>query len=83
MEQQTMDTPEPLCDLKMIKANYRFVCHKDREPDYCFQIRVLSQNQEMQFDVSEQDGELFAAELEVLAAIVKARLIRARLVGEE
>jgi hypothetical protein len=27
-----MITPEPLCDLKMIKADYRLVSHKDREP---------------------------------------------------
>jgi hypothetical protein len=37
----------------------------------------------MQFDVPEKDGELFAAELEALAAIIRSRVIRARLIGEE
>jgi hypothetical protein len=78
-----MTAPEPLCDLKMIKADYRSVSHKDREPDHCFRIRVMPGQQEMQFDVAERDGELFAAELEALAAIIRSRVIRARLVGEE
>ena len=78
-----MNSPEPLCDLKMIKADYRLVSHKEREPDYCFRIRVLPHNQEMQFDVPEKSGELFAAELEALAAIIRSRVIRARLIGEE
>ena len=78
-----MNAPEPLCDLKMIKADYRLVSHKDREPDHCFRIRVLPHNQEMQFDVPEKTGELFAAELEALAAIIRSRVIRARLIGEE
>lgn len=78
-----MNAPEPLCDLKMIKADYRLVSHKDREPDYCFRIRVLPNKQEMQFDVPEKTGELFAAELEALAAIIRSRVIRARLIGEE
>jgi hypothetical protein len=78
-----MSAPEPLCDLKMIKADYRLVSHKDREPDHCFRIRVMPNKQEMQFDVPEKNGELFAAELETLAAIIRSRVIRARLIGEE
>ena len=61
-----MSTTEPLCDLRMIKADYRLVSHKDREPDHCFQIRVIPNKQEMQFDVPEKNGEFFAAELETL-----------------
>ena len=53
-----MSAPEPLCDLKMIKADYRLVGHKDREPDHCFRIRVIPNKQEMQFDVPEKNGEL-------------------------
>jgi hypothetical protein len=34
----TMSAPEPLCDLRIIKADYRLVGHKDREPDHCFRI---------------------------------------------
>jgi hypothetical protein len=78
-----MTAPEPLCDLEMIKADYRLVSHKDRKPEYCFCIRVVANKQEMQFDVPERRGELFAAELEALAAIIRSRVIRARLVGEE
>ena len=78
-----MNAPEPLCDLKMIKADYRLVSHKDREPDYCFRIRVLPNKQDMQFDVPEKIEELFAAELEALAAIIRSRVIRAQLIGEE
>jgi len=76
-----MDTPELLCDLRMIKADYRLVSHKDGSPDRCFRIRVIPENQEMEFDISEQNGELFAAELEALATLIRARVLRARLVA--
>jgi hypothetical protein len=76
-----MDGPELLCDLRMIKADYRSVRHKDRDPDHCFRIRVIPEKREMQFDISEANGELFAAELDALAAIIRARVIRARLVA--
>ena len=78
-----MSTPEPLCDLRMIKADYWLVSHKDHAPDHCFRIRVVPNKQEMQSDVSEKDGELFAAELEALAAIIRSRIIRARIAGYE
>jgi hypothetical protein len=78
-----MDTPELLCDLRMIKADYRLVRHKDRDADHCFRIRVIPEKLEIQFDVSEENGELFAAELDALAAIIRARVIRARLVANE
>jgi hypothetical protein len=51
-----MTAPESLCDLEMIKADYRLVSHKDRKPDYCFRIRVIPNRQEMQFDVPERRG---------------------------
>jgi hypothetical protein len=37
----------------------------------------------MHFDISEREGELFAAELETLAAIVRARAIRAQEIAEQ
>jgi hypothetical protein len=37
--------------------------------------------QQVQFDVAEDSGELFAAELEALAAIIRSRVIRARIVA--
>ena len=42
--ESAMNAPEPLCDLKMIKADYRLVSHKDREPDHCFRIRACPQS---------------------------------------
>ena len=78
-----MIAPEPLCDLEMIKADYRLVSHKDRKPDHFFRISVIPDKQEIQFDVPERRGEQFAAELEALAAIIRSRVIRAKLIGEE
>ena len=78
-----MIAPEPLCDLEMIKADYRLVSHRDRKPDHFFRIRVIPDKQEIQFDVPEKRGELFAAELEAVAAIIRSRVIRAKLIGEE
>src|ERR1700719_2159461 len=40
MGEPRMTAPEPLCDLQMIKADYRLVSHKDRKPDHCFRIRI-------------------------------------------
>lgn len=76
-----MDTPELLCDLRIIKADYRLVSRKDRGPERCFRIRVIPEKQELEFDISQDNGELFAAELEALAAIIRSRVIRARLVA--
>jgi hypothetical protein len=78
-----MIAPEPLCDLEMIKADYRLVNHKDQNPDHFFRISVIPDKQEIQFDVPERRGEQFAAELEALAAIIRSRVIRAKLIGEE
>ena len=35
------------------------------------------------FSMAEKNGEQFAAELDVLAALIRARIIRARVEGEE
>jgi hypothetical protein len=37
----------------------------------------------MHFNISERDGELFAAELETLAAIVRSRTIRVQEIAEQ
>ena len=71
-----MDAPELPCDLRMIKADYRL-----EGPDRCFHIRVIPEKLDVQFDIRQEDGELFAAELEALAAIIRSRVIRARLVA--
>ena len=76
-----MSTPEVLCDLRMIKADYRSAGQNDRNSGHCFQITVIPDRQEVKFAIPEEDGELFAAELEALAAIIRARVIRARLLA--
>jgi hypothetical protein len=72
---------EVLCDLRMIKADYRSVGQSDRSSDHYFQIRVIPEKQEVTFDISEENGELFAAELDTLAAIIRARVARTRLLA--
>jgi len=78
-----METMEPLCDLKMIRADYRSIGGTGPGVGHVFRIRLAAGRKEVQFDVPEVEGELFAAELEALAAIMKSRVIRARLIGEE
>lgn len=78
-----MDTTEPLCDLEMIKAEYRAINTEGREPNHGFRINVIASGQKVQFDVPENEGEVFAAELETVASIIRSRVIRARIIGEE
>jgi hypothetical protein len=73
---------EPLCDLQMVKAQYGAFRGNEGTPDHCFRITIVSSKQNLPFDVREE-GELFAAELEALAAIIRSRVIRARMIGEE
>jgi hypothetical protein len=74
---------EPLCDLQMVKAEYGASGGKGGSSDHCFMIRLVSSKQDVVFDVREQEGELLASELEALAAIIRSRVIRARMNGEE
>ena len=74
---------EPLCDLQIVKAEYGAVIGKVGSTDHCFRIRLVSSKQDVLFDVREQEGELLASELEALAAIIRSRVIRARMNGEE
>ena len=77
-----MSTPEVLCNMRMIKADYRSVRQNAQSSDHrCFQITVIPEKQEVKFDISEENGELFAAELDALAAIIRARVIRTRLLA--
>lgn len=82
MTELQLATREPLCDLQMVKAEYG-AFGKDGQSDYNFRITLVSSKQRLPFDIREQDGELFAAELEALAAIMRSRVIRARMIGEE
>ena len=82
MTELQLTAREPLCDLRMVKAEYG-AFGKDGQSDYNFRITLVSSKQRLPFDIREQDGELFAAELEALAAIIRSRVIRARMIGEE
>jgi len=79
-----MNKAEPLCDLRFIKAEYRLARPTDEVPENSFDIsiRPLAGGKHA-FSMAEKNGEQFAAELDVLAAIIRARIIRARVEGEE
>jgi hypothetical protein len=79
-----MDKAEPLCDLRYVKAEYQVADPTDRSSEGCFRIRILlSGKGSSTFAVAEKNGEQFAAELDALAALIRARVMRARLSGEE
>ena len=79
-----MNKAEPICDLRFIKAEYRLARPTDEAPENLFDIsiRPLAGGTNT-FSMAEKNGEQFAAELDVLAAIIRARIIRARVEGEE
>jgi hypothetical protein len=75
---------EPLCDLRFVKAEYRLARPADEAPENSFDISIhpLAGGRQT-FSVAEKNGEQFAAELDVLAALIRARVIRARVDAEE
>jgi hypothetical protein len=79
-----LDKAEPLCNLQFVKADYQLARPAGQSSQNLFQIwfqpRVGGSHG---FSVAEKDGDQFAAELDVLAALVRARVIRARVDGEE
>jgi hypothetical protein len=79
-----MDKAEPLCDLRFVKAEYRLARPADEAPENSFVISIHPlAGGPQSFSVAEKNGEQFAAELDVLAALIRARVIRARVNGEE
>jgi hypothetical protein len=75
---------EPLCDLRFVKAQYQLARPAGQSSENSFQISFQPRaGGPHSFSVAEKDGEQFAAELDVLAALVRARVIRARVDGEE
>jgi hypothetical protein len=79
-----MNKAEPLCDLRYIKAEYALAKGTDGSSENRFLIRMLpSGSSPHVFTVSEKNGDQFAAELDVLAAVIRARVMRARVDGEE
>jgi hypothetical protein len=65
--------PESICDLPMVKAEYRWIEHKSRPACNGFRIKFGGG----QIDVDEANANQFAAEIEALAALMRARLLRA------
>ena len=79
-----MNKAESLCDLRFLKAEYGLAIPADQSSENAFRISFRPRAGELQgFSVAEKNGEQFAAELDVLAALVRARVIRARIDGEE
>lgn len=76
-----MNNAEPLCDLRFVKAGYQ---PGGQSSENSFQVSFQPRaGGSHNFSVAEKDGEQFGAELDVLAALVRARVIRARVDGEE
>ena len=79
-----MNNAEPLCNLRFLQAEYRPARPSDETPEHSFDISVRPLNSgPKRFSVAEKNGEQFAAELDVLAALIRARVIRARVESEE
>ncbi|MDW6026520.1 hypothetical protein SAZ10_32645 [Mesorhizobium sp. BAC0120] len=77
-----MSTREILCNLEMIKAEYDTVTTMNGDIGHYVKVQITSEGREFHFDLSLSEGELFAAELDVLASIIRARAIKTRLKGE-
>ena len=79
-----MNNAEPLCDLRFVKAEYQRARPTGQSSENSFEVSFQPRaGGSHSFSVAEKDGEQFAAELDVLAALVRARVIRARVDGEE
>jgi len=79
-----MNKAESLCDLRFVQAEYRLARPTDEAPENFFDIPIRPPTGgEHTFSLAEKNGEQFAAELDVLAALIRARVIRARVDGEE
>jgi hypothetical protein len=76
-----MNFPEMLCDLTMLKAQYRENISQEGDRIQYFELQILTEGIEIKFDVPSGSGDLFARELEVLASIVRARVVKQRLTG--
>lgn len=82
MSDVTFIQRELLCDLHVVKAEYGELKTHNRASNHIFRIQIKLEHSVV-VDVPEQEADLFAAELEALAAIIRSRVIRARLTGDE
>ena len=79
-----MANTELLCDLAFVTADYEVTQATDLPSANRFRVRIHpSTNESHTFMISEKNGEQFASELDVLSAIIRAKVIRARISGEE
>ena len=69
---------EAICDLPMIRAGYRWIEHRDRPACHGFRIefRPAGSPSKGKIQIDEDAAEQFAAELEALAALIRARILR-------
>lgn len=82
MKQSKLKALEPLCDLQMVKAEYG-VTGEESSSGHYFRVQIKGAKQTISVDVREDEGEVLAAELDVLATIIRKRVVRARTNGEE
>lgn len=79
-----MNNAEPLCNLRFIKAEYRCGVPTEEATEAFFDISIGPRSDGKDtFSVAEKNGDQFTAELDALAALIRARAIRARVDGEE
>jgi hypothetical protein len=73
---------EILCDLDWVKAQYERAKPDQPKADNSFRITLdIPGTAPLTFLVGERDGDQLAAELDVLSAIIRAKVVRARLIG--
>jgi hypothetical protein len=70
--------PETICDLPMVKAEYLWIEHKTTPAGNGFRIRFSpgAHGIGQIVDVDETRADQFATEIEALAALIRARLLR-------
>lgn len=74
---------ELLCDMDYIKAEYERAASMGSSSGPCFRISLrVGADEPCTFEIDVNNGAHFVAELEVLAALIRARTLKAQLSGE-
>lgn len=74
---------ELLCDMDYIKAEYERAAPTGSPSPPCFRISLrVGEDEACTFEIDVNNGAHFIAELEVLAALIRARTLKAQLSGE-
>ena len=77
-----MNAPDLLCDLRMLRADYVPDTDASGPAGHCFAVTIRASDKLHKIEVPEAVAELFAAELEAVAAIIRSRVIQERIAGE-